>query len=354
MPSQRSAEGECTVIDRLRRMIRGPDPVEDLISAYLDATSDAELEGVEQRLRAAGVDVDELRTVRETSQLLRSIGTVEAPRSFAITSETLANQGYSEAETDKILNPRASRGGLRLRNAAVYVPLAIAAVALAGVALLTIGDLSEYVTDRFESDEAVLLGTPGEPEVLEEAAAFADAASEVVEVEKEVIVTVVVEKAVEVAGETVIQTVEVEKIVEVERVVEREVVVEKKVPVTVVVEKEVVVEREVVVEMEVEKIVEVEKEVEVVKEVEVLPTPAPAPAAMAAEAMMTDDFVDEEETPTPIPEEVPCAIAPTATPTPTGSPTASTTPEPTATMSPIPTCTPTPTPSPTPTLTPTP
>ncbi|MXZ03394.1 MAG: hypothetical protein F4Y88_06905 [Chloroflexi bacterium] len=340
------------MIDRLLRMVRGPDPVEDLISAYLDATSDTELEGVEERLRAAGVDVDELRTVRETAQLLRSIGTVEAPRSFALTPETLADQGYSEAEADKILNPRAIRGRLRLRNAAVYVPLAIAAVALAGVALLTIGDLSEYVTDRFESDEAGLSDAPGEPGVPEESAAFADTAAQVIEVEKEVIVTVVVEKAVEVAGETVIQTVEVEKIVEVEKVVEREVVVEKKVPVTVVVEKEVVVEREVVVEME--KLVEVEKEVEVVKEVEILPTPAPARAEAAAEAMMTDDFADEEETPTPIPEEVPCAIAPTATPTPTGSPSASTTPEPTATMSPIPICTPTPTPSPTPTSTPTP
>ena len=359
------------MIDRLRRMIRGPDPVEDLISAYLDATSDTELEGVEQRLRAAGVDVDELRTVRETSRLLRSIGTVEAPRSFALTPATLADQGYSEAEADKILNPRTSRSGLRLRNAAVYVPLAIAAIALAGVALLTIGDLSEYVTDRFDelsesdtvvqtvvvekevqSSDSALSGAPAA--TMQPAAMEMIEVEKVVEVEKEVIVTVVVEKEVQVAGETVVQTVEVERIVEVEKVVEREVVVEKKVPVTVVVEKEVVVEREVVVEMEVEKIVEVEKEVEVVKEVEVLPTPGPARAAMAAEAMMTDDFTDEEETPTPMPEEVPCAIPPTVTPTPTGSPTASTTPEPTATVSPIPICTPTPTPSPTPTATPTP
>lgn len=343
--------GECTVIDRLRRMIRGPNPVEDLISAYLDATSETDLADVEQRLHAAGVDVDELRTVRETSQLLRSVGTVEAPRSFALTPETLADQGYSEAETERILNPQGGWRGLRLRNAAVYVPLAIVVVALAGVALLTIGDLSEYVTDRFESDEAGLPSAPGEPEALEEAAAFTDAAPEIIEVEKEVVVTVVVEKVVEVAGETVVQTVEVEKIVEVGKVVEREVIVEKKVPVTVVVEKEVVVEREVVVEMEVEKIVEVEKEVEVIKEVEALPTPAAARAAMAAEAMMTDDFADEEETPTPIPAEVPCTIPPTATPTPIGSPSASTTPEPTATISPIPICTPTPTPSPTPTAT---
>ena len=259
------------MIDRLRRMIRGPDPVEDLISAYLDATSDTELEGVEQRLRAAGVDVDELRTVRETAQLLRSIGTVEAPRSFALTPGDVGDQGYSEAEADKILNPRTSRGGLRLRNAAVYVPLAIAAIALAGVALLTIGDLSEYVTDRFDElseSDTVVQTVVVEKEVQSSDSALSGAPAatmqpaaeamemieveKVVEVEKEVIVTVVVEKEVQVAGETVVQTVEVERIVEVEKVVEREVVVEKKVPVTVVVEKEVVVEREVVVEMEVE------------------------------------------------------------------------------------------------------
>ena len=354
------------MIDRLRRMIRGPDPVEDLIAAYLDAMSDAELEVVEQRLRAAGVDVDELRTVRETSQLLRSVGTVEAPRSFALTPETLADQGYSESETERILNPQGGWRGLRLRNAAVYVPLAIVAVALAGVALLTIGDLSEYVTDRFDEGETVVQTVVVEREVQSSDSAMAGApvataqpaaamemieVEKVVEVEKEVVVTVVVEKVVEVAGETVVQTVEVEKIVEVEKVVEREVVVEKKVPVTVVVEKEVVVEREVVVEMEVEKIVEVEKEVEVIKEVEALPTPAAARAAVAAEAMMTDDFADEEETTAPLPTEIPCVIAPTATPTPSGSPTASTTPESTPTMSPIPICTPTPTPSPTPTAT---
>ena len=81
------------MIDRLRRMLRGPDPIEDLISAYLDVASDTGLEGVEQRLRSAGVDVDELRTVRETSQLLRSIGTVKAPRSFALTPGDVGGSG---------------------------------------------------------------------------------------------------------------------------------------------------------------------------------------------------------------------------------------------------------------------
>ena len=331
------------MIDRLRRMIRGPDPVEDLISAYLDATSEIELEGVEQRLRAAGVDVDELRTVRETAQLLRSLDTIEAPRSFALTPETLADQGYSEGETDRILNPRSTHGGFKLRNAGVYVPLAIAAVALAGVALLTIGDLSEYVTERFDSEETIIQTVVVEKEVQSADEAIASAPEEpspvqTIVVEKEVIVvhTVIVEKQVQVAGETVIQTVEVEKIVEKEVVVEVEKLVE--------IEKLVEVEREVVVEVEVEK--------EVIREVEALPTPVAARAEMAAEAM-TEAAADEPD-PTPTPTEIPCAIMPTATPTPTGSPVASTTPEPTATMSPIPTCTPTPTPSPTPTATPTP
>ena len=333
------------MIDRLRRMIRGPDPVENLISAYLDVTSDIELEGVEQRLRAAGVDVDELRTVPETAQLLRSLDTIEAPRSFALTPETLTDQGYSEAETDRILNPRSTHGGFRLRNAGVYVPLAIAAVALAGVALLTVGDLSEYVTERFDSEETIIQTVVVEKEVQSADAAIASTLGEpgpvqTIVVEKEVIVvhTVIVEKQVQVAGETVIQTVEVEKIVEKEVVVEVEKLVE--------IEKIVEVEREVVVEVEVEK--------EVIREVETLPTPVAARAEMTAEAMTMLEAADHEPDPTPIPTDIPCAILPTATPTPTGSPVASTTPEPTATMSPIPTCTPTPTPSPTPTATPTP
>ena len=91
----------------------------------------------------------------------------------------------------------------------------------------------------------------------------------IVEVEKAVVQTVEVEKVVEVAGETMVEVVEVEKIVEVagETMVE---VVE--------VEKIVEVEKEVVKEVEVEKIVEVAGEtmVEVV-EVEkiVIPTPEP-------------------------------------------------------------------------------
>ncbi len=92
-----------------------------------------------------------------------------------------------------------------------------------------------------------------------------------------VVQTVVVEREVQVAGETVVQTVVVEKEVEVagETVIQT-VVVEREVEVagetviqTVVVEKEVAVEVEKVVEVEVERVVEVEKEVIVI------PTPEP-------------------------------------------------------------------------------
>ena len=384
-------------------MIGGPDHVEDLIAAYLDAENEAGLLRIEESLRTAGVDVDELRTARETSRLLRSLDTVEAPRSYALTPETLAVRGYSDREIEKILNPRSSWGGLRLRNAAVYVPLAIAAVALMGVALITIGDLSDYVTDRFEtmSDGDVIVTVVVEKEVqvmgetvvqtvvvekeiqrsdsmLDEApGALGEPGPQghfglagapgpvqtvlvekevIVEVEKQVVVTVVVEKEIQVMGETVVQTVEVEKVVEVagETVVQT-VVVEKEVPITVLVEK--IVEVEKVVEVEREVVVEVAKEVvkevEVEREVEVAPIPTAAPVVAAAEAMVEKD-VEPEETATPT--EVPCAVLPTTTPTPTGSPTASATPEPTATISPIPTCTPTPTPTPaaSPTATPSP
>ena len=103
-----------------------------------------------------------------------------------------------------------------------------------------------------------------------------------------VIQTVVVEKEVQVAGETVVQTVVVEKEVQVagETVVQT-VVVEKEVQVagetvvqTVVVEKEVQVAGETVVQtVVVEKEVAVEVEVEVIKEVEVM---APEPTATAS------------------------------------------------------------------------
>ena len=300
---------ECLMIDRIRRMMRGTEPVEELVSAYVDAGSDEEVERVEGRLRAAGVDVEELRTVRETARMLRSVGTVEVPRSFALTPETLADQGYSIEETEKILNPRVGQRGIGLRGVLVAGSLTAVVVAAIGVAALTIGDISRYSTESVEqldvgSQESVIPAGRGEA---------IDVAPAAIEIEKEVageavVVTVVVERAVEVAGEAV------------------------------------AFDASVVEEMEIET-----KEI---AEAEVLPTPAVARVEMVSEAVTIEEASVDEADRTPLPTRDPCVVQPTVTPTPGSSPSASTAPKSTVTMAPTPTCTPTPTPSPTPTATP--
>lgn len=352
--------GLHVVIGWLRRLFAREDPAEDLISAYVDSDDADELPQVESRLRAGDVDVDELRSVRETAMMLRGLDTVEAPKSYALTPEMLAERGYSDSEIDGILNPRRRWGGLRLAKPAVYVPLVIGALALIGVAVLTIGDITEYATDRFETSsvEGEVIGFPGEPGAPGEAGApgptrAAEAAAlakevvkeveveKVVEVEKEVFVhTVVVEKQVEVQAEKVVETVLVERIVEVE--------VEKLVTV--------VIEKEIVVEIEKEVVVEVEKEVAVAAEmmeakidalVEESPVEDNAEAAEVAKGI--EPMATASVTPTPDP----CLVIPASTPMPSLSPIASSSPTVTPTVSLIPTCTPTPTSTPSPTPMPT-
>ena len=116
----------------------------------------------------------------------------------------------------------------------------------------------------------------------------------IVEVERRVVETVVVDREVPVPGETVIDFIEVEKIVEVDRPVVQTVVVEREVQVegetvyqTVVVEKEVEVAGETVVQtliVEKEVVVEVEVLKEVEKEAQVAPVPTAAPVAAAESA----------------------------------------------------------------------
>ncbi len=108
----------------------------------------------------------------------------------------------------------------------------------------------------------------------------------IVEVERRVVETVVVERDVSVPGEPVVELIEVERIVEVDRPVVQTVVVEREVEVegetvyqTVIVEKEVEVAGETVVQT---VIVEKEVVVEVEKEVQVAPGPASAPGPTAA------------------------------------------------------------------------
>lgn len=102
----------------------------------------------------------------------------------------------------------------------------------------------------------------------------------IVEVDRQVVQTVIVEKEVPLPGEQVVEIVEVEKIVEVERPVFQTVVVEKEVEVTgETVVQTVIVEREVVVEAEAVHEVEVEVQAE-----SAAPAATAQPAAAAAPA----------------------------------------------------------------------
>ena len=373
------------MIERLRRLFGRSDPLDDLIASYHDAPSDEELAHIEDRLRAAGVDIEELRSVRETTRLLKSAETVEAPRSFALTPEMLAARGYSDSEIEKTLNPQSGAIRFRLRNAAVFVPVAIVGLVMVGAAVLLIGELSDYVIDRQEEAvpevELSFDVATARPAATEAPTAIAAAAAQpassaatavaasmeeasietMVEVEKEVIREAEVESVIErtvvvdlapaaTAGlpvvERKVEKVEVEKVVE----VEGETIVE-------IVEEIVEVERAedneavhtVVVEKEAEAALMSEAAMEVVEEatVEAVPTPEPEDTFSEPERYVepaSASVVDEE---TATPTVVPCMLPPEASPTASTMATVSETPEPTATVSPIPTCTPTPTPTPT-------
>ncbi len=120
----------------------------------------------------------------------------------------------------------------------------------------------------------------------------------IVEVERPVVQTVIVEKEVPLPGEPVVEFIEVKKLVEVERLVVQTVVVEKEVEVageTVV--QTVVVEKEVAVEVEVIK--EVEKEV-MVESAAPAATAQPAAAAKGAAAPTAVPAAQSAPAPTPV------------------------------------------------------
>ena len=366
------------MIDRLRRLFSREDPTEDLISAYVDTEDEIERARIQKQLRSTNADLDDLQSLRDTSRMLRSVDTVEAPRSYALTPDTLAQRGYSDREIDRILNPRSGWDSSKLARPTVYVPLVIGALALIGVAVITIGDITDYATERFDESadgpagfrapgepgapgKTGQLGVPGDPGAPGEPGAPSEPEAKAAQgipglsgaPSPDEAVTI--EKEVKVEAETVIQTV----------IVEKEVVVVE----TVIVEKEVVVEieKEVVKEVEVERVIEVEREVVVEREVEVAPTPAPAVAAMAmeakeevqAESMMTDETAsplakqDTDDERKEEPSDDPCVVDPTATATVAGATPNTASPTPVSTASAVPTCTPTPTPTSTSTATPT-
>lgn len=283
----------------IRRLFGRGDAEDERVLAYLeDRASEADSRRLE--------DSEDLESLRETVRMLRDVNDVEAPRSFVVTEENLSRQGYSRDEIERILNPSSSGIRIWIGSIPAYVPLILAGIAVLGVVLLTLGDITDFaMEDQRTSGPSTpgLPGAPGEPgqpgapaKAAPAATARPGIAAVGAEKEEEIIVqTVVIERVVEVERQ-VVQTVEVE------RVVEREVV------------HTVEVEREVMSEVVVETVVVREEVVfdapdEVVDSMDVSPTetstPSPVPSPTFT-PVPTATF-----TPTPIPTEPPI---PTATP----------------------------------------
>lgn len=305
----------------IRRLFGRGDAEDERVLAYLeDRASEADSRRLE--------DSEDLESLRETVRMLRDVDDVEAPRSFAVNEENLSRQGYSRDEIERILNPSSSGIRIGIGSIPAYVPLILAGIAVLGVVLLTFGDITDFaMEDQGISGPSApgLPGAPGEPgqpgapaKAAPAATARPGIAAVGAEKEEEIIVqTVVVERVVEVERQ-VVQTVEVE------RVVEREVVhtveVEREVMTNVVVET-VAVETPLITAVAAE-MSEVVVETVVVREEVVFDAPDEAIDSM-------DVSPTETSTPSPVP-------SPTFTPVPT----ATFTPTPISTEPPIPTATP--------------
>ena len=319
----------------IRSLFGRGDAEDERVLAYLeDRASEADSWHLE--------DSEDLESLRETVRMLRDVDDVEAPRSFAVNEENLSRQGYSRDEIERILNPSSSGIRIGIGSIPAYVPLILAGIAVLGVVLLMFDDITDFaIEDQGISGPSApgLPGAPGEPRQPGAPAKAAPAATARpgiaavgAEKEEEIIVqTVVVERVVEVERQ-VVQTVEVERVVErevvhtveVEREVMSEVVVE-----TVAVEtplitavaaemSEVVVETVVVMEAVAAEMSEVVVETVVVREEVVFDAPDEvvdsmdvSPTETSTPSPMPSPTFTPVPTPTPIPTELPI---PTATP----------------------------------------
>ena len=304
----------------IRSLFGRGDADDERVLGYLeDLASEADSRRLE--------DSEDLESLRETVRMLRDVAEVEAPRSFAVTEESLSRQGYGRDEIERILNPSSSGIRIGIGSIPAYVPLILAGIAVLGVVLLMFDDITDFaIEDQGISGPSApglpgAPGEPGQPGAPAKAAPAATARPGIAAVggEKEEIIvqTVVAERVVEVERQ-VIQTVEVE------RVVEREVVH------TVEVEREVmthVVVETVAVETPLITAVAAEMSEVVVETVVVME----AVAADAPDEAIDSMDVSPTETSTPNP-----VLSPTFTPVPT----ATFTPTPIPTEPPISTATP--------------
>ena len=186
-----------------RRLFGRKDELDDATTAYIEGrASPAEVDAIRRELDESPERGREIEELRQTVDLMRSIETPPAPRSFALTPDMVPEQRQS------------------FRLDLSYAPAAAAAVLILAVGALIAGDL----TDVLRQSES------GGTDSMSASPQFADS-ERVVQGQSDtvtVVETVVAEKQVT-AVERVVETVVVEKpVTRTEKVVET-VVVEKQV-----------------------------------------------------------------------------------------------------------------------------
>ena len=266
-----------------RRLFGRKDELDDATTAYIEGrASPAEVDAIRRELDESPERGREIEELRQTVDLMRSIETPPAPRSFALTPDMVPEQRQS------------------FRLDLSYAPAAAAAVLILAVGALIAGDLTDVLrqsesgrtesmsaSPQFADSERVVQGQSVQPEAGKSVAEQTEDEKAVVVVE-----TVVVEKQVT-RIEKVVETVVVEKpVTRTEKVVET-VTVEKhteKVVETVVVEK--AVEKQVTRTEKVVETVVVEKPVTVTEKI--VETPALTAMRVVQES---DEATAKEETP---------------------------------------------------------
>ena len=352
-----------------RRLFGRKDELDDATTAYIEGrASPAEVDTVRRELDVSPERGREIEELRQTVDLMRSIETPPAPRSFALTPDMVPEQRQS------------------FRLDLSYAPAAAAAVLILAVGALIAGDLTDvlrqsdlsvaellWAQSEFDESERVVQGQSVQPEAGKSVAEQTEDEKAVVVVEtvvvekqvtriEKVVETVVVEKPVT-RTEKVVETVTVEKHTEkvvetvvVEKAVEKQVTRTEKVVETVVVEKPVTV-TEKIVETPALTAMRVVQESDEATAKEVTPADGTPVSEVAVAAKSKADEA-EQASPTPAAASATLAtsvptVEPTTQPTATLVPTVEPTPQPTAT--PVPTIEPTtqPTATPVPTIEPT-
>ena len=333
-----------------RRLFGRKDELDDATTAYIEGrASPAEVDAVRRELDVSPERGREIEELRQTVDLMRSVESSPAPRSFALTPEMVPDQ----------------RTPLRLDLS--YAPAAAAAVLVLAVGVLIAGDLADLLrqsesgrteswsaSPQFADSERVVQGQSVQPEAGKSVAEQAEGQKTVV-VEKpvthteKVVETVVVEK----------QVTRIEKVVETV-VVEKQVTAVEKIVETVVVEKPVTRTETVVETVTVEKTTAmraIQESDDAAAKKEAPPDETPVVGAAVAGKSVAEEA--EQASPTPAAASATLATSvPTVEPTaqPTATSTAEPTPQPTATPTAEPTAQPTATIEPTaePTTTPVP